>query len=144
MVPSREHFNLHKENEETSNRADYFVSIEGVYIPFEAKKDIRKGGGVLHQIRKYANITEFTKTEYDATTDKLITKLIPIAKPPKPPKPHGVVLLGDKNGIYLAYSRLLRQRRPGSMGHGSCQRPWPTAFQGLEVQDAGTWDILPE
>jgi len=87
-----------KENEETSNRADYFVSINGVYIPFEAKKDIGKGGGVLHQIQKYANITEFTKTEYDATIEKLITKPIRIDKP------HGVVLLGDKNGIYLAYS----------------------------------------
>jgi hypothetical protein len=90
-----------KENEKIYNRADYFVSINRVYIPFEAKKDIGKGGGVLHQIRKYANITEFTKTEYDVVSEKLITKPISITN-----KPHGVVLLGDKNGIYLAYSDL--------------------------------------
>jgi hypothetical protein len=95
---SQSHANRTIEIKTANGRADYFISVNRVYIPFEAKKDIGDGSAVLHQIRKYANISEFAKKEYEASLDKLITKTITINKP------HGVVLIGDKNGIYLAYS----------------------------------------
>jgi hypothetical protein len=99
---SKSHINRTIEIKTANGRADYFVSINGVYIPFEAKIDAKKNKktetAVLHQIQKYAHISEFERTVYDATIDKLIKKTIPITKP------HGVVLIGDKKGIYLAYS----------------------------------------
>jgi hypothetical protein len=142
-----------KENEEIRNRADYFVSINGVYIPFEAKKDIVKRSAVsavLHQIRKYANITEFTKTEYDVNAEepiklkinhnaKFIEKTISIAKP------HGVVLIGDRKGIYLAYSDSNRKgyfvQRNGKQLFWSCLNITPDVINEIKKNVSKLYEL---
>jgi len=79
-------------------RADYFVRISNILVPLEAKKDIGDGESVLSQIQRYANIGSFFVRTYNAHDGKFSRNKEDIKKP------HGVVLIGDKNGIYLAYS----------------------------------------
>ena len=79
-------------------RADYFVRVSNVLVPVEAKADIGDGEDVLSQIQQYANIDSFYVRNYDTQKNKFIRMNMKIEKP------HGVVLIGDRNGLYLAYS----------------------------------------
>lgn len=79
-------------------RADYFVRISNILIPVEAKAHIGNGENVLSQIQRYANIDSFYVRNYDAYQNKFTRVTVKIEKP------HGVVLIGDRNGLYLAYS----------------------------------------
>jgi len=86
-----------KADDDTMFRADYFLTISNKLLPLEAKTNIGDGKAVLAQIHQYAHVNHFRQRALLAREEKWETKEVQI------PTPHGVVLIGDCNGLWLAY-----------------------------------------
>lgn len=94
-------------------KADYVLPVvrpgKTYWIPLEAKSDISIGAGkkVLEQIHKYANLPKFTHLLYDFNSNQFIDKEVDTitGNTTSQAKTHGLVLIGDKHGIHLAFVR---------------------------------------
>lgn len=80
-------------NGQTTGRADYFVMVNGRWIPIEAKLNILTESDLLGQIGKYLRIDKFVPTVRKRRGSEFF------------PEQHDACVVIDQSGIYLTHAQ---------------------------------------
>ena len=134
---------LVKSKENLNAKPDYIMQIKGNWTPLEVfSTAINENTRVpLERICKYAYNSSFRDQSHTSDKEKESTAITPITPP------HGFVLIGDAQTIYLGYASTADigvnpELEPGSHTHGFVyQNDKPVSWQVSTLSDAMIQDM---